>query len=334
MKKVFVLIVALGTCILVGFHFFSDNPAVDFLNSLDDQQKKITQLSLEDESRTYWHFFPDTMVDRAGIRIKDLSPEQKKLAFKLLENNLSEAGYDKTKRIIDLENVLAELDGDTIFRDAEKYHIAIYGNPEKDDIWAWSFEGHHVSLNFSIVNNNITIVPRFMGANPATIKSGKRKGERTLFNEEDLAIQLVNDLSKEQRELAIFQESSLKDIVTFNSSKVDPLAPVGIELNQLNDDQKKMLWRLINEYLLTMPNVLATQRMNNLKTEEVNEIRFGWAGSLIKSKPHYYRIQGKTFLIEFDNINIDANHIHTVWRDFTGDFGRDLIKEHYQKNHH
>ncbi len=334
MKKIIIFILIIFTSGLFAFQLFNDDPIIQFLNSLDDKQKKITQLSFEDPSRNYWHFFPGTMVDRAGIRLKELNTSQKDLAFKLLKSFLSKVGYDKTLKIIDLERVLAELEGNKEFRDAEKYHIAIYGNPEKDSLWAWSFEGHHVSLNFSILNDKVSIAPRFMGANPATIKSGSRKGERTLANEEDLGIGLINDLSKKQQEIAIFQNTSLNDIVTFNISKVEPLAPVGIKMEQLNMKQQKLLMELIHVYLSTMPIELANKRMDNLRSEELDAIRFGWAGSTVISNPHYYRIQGKTFLIEFDNIQNGANHIHSVWRDFEGDFGKDLIKEHYQKSHH
>lgn len=334
MKKIIIFILIIFTSGLFAFQLFNDDPIIQFLNSLDDKQKKITQLSFEDPSRNFWHFFPGTMVDRAGIRLKELNTNQKDLAFKLLKSYLSEGGYDKTLKIIDLERVLAELEGNKEFRDAEKYHIAIYGNPGKDSLWAWSFEGHHVSLNFSILNDKVSIAPRFMGANPATIKSGSRKGERTLANEEDLGIRLINDLSKKQQQIAIFQKTSLDDIVTFNASKVDPLAPVGIKMEELSNEQQKLLMELIHVYLSTMPLDLANKRMEVLKSEEMSAIRFGWAGSTVISNPHYYRIQGKTFLIEFDNIQNSANHIHSVWRDFDGDFGRDLIKEHYQKSHH
>lgn len=334
MKKGIVLTLVLVTLASFAIKILNDNPVDIFLKSLNEEQLQTAQLPFEDESKEFFHFFPSTMVDRAGISLDKLNTSQKKLAFKLLEDHLSEAGYKKSLKIIDLERVLAKIEGNTEFRNPEKYYIAIYGNPDKDDFWAWSFEGHHLSLNFTIYKDVISVAPRFMGANPATIKSGKRKGERTLANEEDLGIQLINDLSTEQQQKAIFQTSSLNEIVTFNTSQITPLKPVGIKMKGLNKGQQKLLINLIYEYLSSMPVDLANKRLENLKLEEINDIQFGWAGSTSIEKPHYYRIQGKSFLIEFDNIQNSANHIHSVWRDFDGDFGRDLIKEHYHKSPH
>lgn len=334
MKKYLIIAIVLLTSVLFAFQLIKNDPAIKFLNSLNEEQREITQLPINDQSRYYWHFFPGTMVERAGIQLHELNTKQKELAFELLKVSLSEVGFDKTIKIIDLERVLAKQEGNPTFRDPEKYNIAFYGDPQKDSLWAWSFEGHHVSLNFSILNDKISIAPRFMGANPATIKSGSRKGERTLAKEEDFGLQLINNLTDKQQKTAIFQKTSLDDIVTFNSSKVEPLATVGIKMEQLNGKQQKILMDLIYEYLSVMPIELAKKRLNNVKSEELNNVRFGWAGSTDKSKPHYYRVQGKTFLIEFDNIQNNANHIHSVWRDFDGDFGRDLIKEHYHKSPH
>lgn len=240
----------------------------------------------------------------------------------------------KTQQIMVLETILAEQSGDNNFRDPEKYFAAFYGEPGKDNLWAWSFEGHHISLNFSIIGDQMSIAPRFMGANPATIPEGKRNGDRILGREEDFGFQLIYSLSDEQKSKTIFQSYSFSDIVTSNSTEVGPIKPVGIKMQALNKEQQHILLDLINEYISTMPAELATKRMNNLKEEEYDEIRFGWAGATEKGKPHYYRVQGKTFLIEFDNTQNNANHIHTVWRDFDGDFGRDLIREHYHSSGH
>lgn len=294
----------------------------------------MAQLPFEDVSRNTWHFLPGEMWSRAGISLHELNAPQKKLLFKLLEENLSKTGNEKTHKIIDLENVLAELTGDKVFRDPEKYYAAFYGDPKKDSLWAWSFEGHHISLNFTILDNQISMAPRFLGANPAIIGEGPRKGERTLAKEDDLGLQLINDLTPTQRQKAIFQKNSFPDIVTANAAEVRPLKPAGIGCEALDNDQQILLATLIDEYLSIMPTELATKRMNNLKKEEFGKIRFGWAGQTELGKPHYYRIQGNTFLIEFDNTQNNANHIHTVWRDFDGDFGKDLIKEHYQRSSH
>ncbi|MBK6284367.1 MAG: DUF3500 domain-containing protein [Draconibacterium sp.] len=164
-------------------------------------------------------------------------------------------------------------------------------------------------------------------------KEGSRKGERTLAAEEDLGFELINSFSESQKKKAIFQHKSYYDIVTTNSSEVSPLQPVGIKMKALNDSQQKNLFQLIDEYLAALPVELAKCKNEKLKSEEMNEISFGWAGGTKPGVGHYYRIQ-ENILIELDNSQNNANHIHSVWRDFDGDFGRDLIREHYQSSDH
>ena len=317
---------------MFAFQTKNQGPAVNFLNSLNQEQKNKAQMPFDADSKHDWHYFPASMYPRAGISIGELDEEQKQILFQLLRVSLSETGYNKTQQIISLENVLLEMSDNTSMRDPENYYTAFYGNPEKDSLWAWSFQGHHLSLNFTILNGKTEIAPRFMGANPATVKSGSRKGERTLAVEEDLGLELINSIQDKQK--AIFSARSPNDIVTGNTPEVDPLNPVGIKLEDLSAANQEILLRLIHEYLATMPDELAKKRAENLEKEEMDEIRFGWAGATHSGEPHYYRIQGKTFLIEFDNSQNNANHIHSVWRDFDGDFGRDLIREHYMNSDH
>ena len=309
-------------------------PTVDFLKSLTQAQRNKTQMLFNDQSRILWHYLPSSMFPRAGIQLNELDSNQKAKLDELLKTFLSETGYNKTMKIIDLENILLEISGDSIRRNPEKYSVAFYGNPEKDRLWAFSFEGHHISLNFTIHNGKVEIAPLFLGANPARILSGPRKGERTLQKEEDLGFELINSLSEEQRKMALFQEKPFFDIVTGKSTEVKPLRPVGIKYAQLTDNQQIIFLKLLDEYLSTLPAEQAEQRMNSIKYQEINEVRFGWAGATALGKGHYYRIQGKSFLIEFDNVQDKSNHIHTVWRDFDGDFGRDIIKEHYKNSEH
>lgn len=311
----------------------SPDPATAFLASLDAEQRETAQHAFDDMSREEWHFFPVSMWPRAGISLAKLNDSQEQLLFALLRENLSASGYDKTRRIIDLENVLAELEGNSAMRDPEQYHVAFYGDPAKDRLWGWSFEGHHLSLNFTVVDGEISMAPRFLGANPAIVLSGTRKGERTLAREADLGFALINALSAEQRQKAIFREDAFPDIVTSHASEVKPLDLAGIPLQEMSRAQQTILSELLMEYISAMPGDLAAKRMQNLREEEWGEIYFGWAGATKPGAPHYYRIQGRTFLVEFDNIQDNANHIHTVWRDFDGDFGRDLLREHYERDH-
>lgn len=319
---------------LAAFQVNKKDPAVVFVESLTEAQKKNVMKPFDHETKEVWHFLPSTLWPRKGLELRDLDKSQRILLFELLQNNLSEIGYEKVLKIIDLENVLIEIKNNVYMRDPENYNVNFYGNPSEDDVWAWTFEGHHISLNFANVHGKVSIAPRFYGASPAIIPSGSRKGERTLAMEEDLGLQLIQGMTAAQKEVAIIQADVFPDIVTTNESKVDPLNPKGIQLKELSKPLQKTLLLLIDTYLSNMPDELASKRMKKLKKEELDEIRFAWAGATELGKGHYYRVQGKTFLIEFDNVQNNANHIHSVWRDFDGDFGRDLIKEHYHKSHH
>jgi len=332
MKSLLILISTI-TIGLIGINNLQTNPAQDFLNSLNEEQIESVLYPFDDIKRELWSFLPGSIMWRPGLKLDQLSKKQQSLLFKLLQESLSESGYNKALKIIDLENVLADRDKDTIFRDAKNYTVSFYGNPENNSLWAWSFEGHHLALKFTYTQQGVAFTPRFMGADPATIDWGPRKGERTLAKEEDYGLQLIHSMTTDQKQKTIFKKQTYFDILTSNAVEVSPLKSVGIKMKDLNQIQKSILENLILEYLSAIPNDIATLRMKKLKQEDYDEIRFGWAGATENGKGHYYRIQGKSFLIEFDNLF--GNHIHTVWRDFEGDFGRDLIKEHYQKlNHH
>jgi hypothetical protein len=333
MKKI--ILITLTVAISIGLISLNrTSPAVRFLESLNDAQLNKVLMPFDDRSRKDWHYLPAKTWSRSGLELGDLNDHQKKVFSQMLQSFLSRSGYDKTRKIIELENVLAELEGNPDLRDEGAYYIAIYGDPRNDSLWSWSFEGHHLSLNYTISNGKLSTAPRFFGANPATIPEGNRKGERTLDREEDLAFELINSLSDAQKKDAIFQDVAFMDIVTTNATEVSPLRPVGIETNKLNVKQKELLKQLLKEYLSSIPRDIAIEREKKINEDEFDKIRFGWAGALNKEQGHYYRIQGKTFLIEFDNTQNQANHIHTVWRDFDGDFGVDLIREHYMNSNH
>ncbi len=305
-----------------------------FINSLNDAQKKKVLFSFNELNRYEWHYVPPTQIPRQGIAIKNLAADQKESVNLLLQAFLSKEGYDKTKNIMALENVLHELQPNNNSRISENYFLAIYGIPKKDSVWGWKFSGHHVALNFTVIKDKIAFAPFFFGANPATVTSGMQKGLRVLKAEEDLGFELLNSLTQSQKQKAIFQSEAFSDIVTTNSAKATPLNPTGIFAKDITLEQKTILNKLIAAYLSSMPPKLAKLRMNKIRSEDMDSLCFGWAGDTIPGKPHYYRIQGKTFLIEFDNTQNNANHIHTVWRDFNGDYGLDLLKEHYRNSPH
>ncbi len=312
----------------------TSNAMERFLATLDDAQKEKVLLPLDDASRERWHYFPSSMWPRPGLSLHDLNAEQEAALFALLQASLSEIGYGKVRQIMSLESVLRELEGNARLRDPRAYWVAVYGNPAGQRPWAWSFEGHHLSLNFTVVRGQVAASPRFLGANPATIRSGPRQGERTLQQEQDLAFELLHSLTPEQQRRALIAPKAYPDILSGNESRVKPLPQEGLPAAALDARQQALLRRLIDEYLSVLPPALADTRRRKIESEDWSALHFAWAGSTAPGRPHYYRIQGNTFLIEFDNSQDGANHIHSVWREFDGDFGRDLLQEHYRTAPH
>ncbi len=304
-----------------------------FIQSLHSEQRAKVVLPFYGLAPHGWSFYPASLVFPNGIAVKDLDSLQKSLLYDFMKGYLSETGYDRTRAIMDLENVLLTLEPDNPHRIPENYYMAIYGTPHADSTWGWSFQGHHVVLNFTIVKGKIAYTPFFFGSNPAEIKEGPSQGYRAISTEEDIAYALINSLSGDQIEKAVFQAAPFVEIVTFVASQVSPLPEVGIPASEMSGVQKNLLHLLLSAYLSAMPDDIAAARLNRIKTEDGDMIYFGWAGSVKKGEPHYYRIQGKTFLVEFDKTQNMANHIHMVWRDFDGDFGRNLLLEHYQHDH-
>jgi hypothetical protein len=317
--------------------------ASKFLASLTPEQRQKATFTFEDETnRLDWHFIPR---ERKGLPLKELDQKQQDLALALLRTGLSAQGYKKATSIMQLETVLGEIEakaraasgrgGNGITRDPSMYFFSVFGTPGAKPGWGWRVEGHHVALNFTIVNGElIATSPSFFGQNPAEVKEGPQQGLRILRGEEDLGRDLLKALNADQRKTATIDVKAPNDIVSFNSKKADPLSPEGVAAAQLTPPQRDMLKKLIDEYASQMTTDLAADRMEKIQKAGFDKVHFAWAGEAEHGQPHYYRVQGPTFLIEYDNTQNNANHIHSVWRDFDGDFGRDLLREHVRSVAH
>jgi hypothetical protein len=303
-----------------------------FLASLSAEQREKAVFEFADAERLNWHFIPR---ERLGLPLKEMSEPQRELARALLRAGVGQRGYVKANTIIELELVLRELGGNPTTRDPELYFFSIFGTPSATGPWGWRTEGHHLSVNFTVAGGTaVATAPAFFGANPAEVRTGSRQGLRALAAEEDLARELVTSLDAGQRATAIIATEAPRDIVTANAVEVDPLSPAGIAVTALQPAQRSLLLRVVDEYLARMSDELAAARRATLEQTDFGRVTFAWAGSIERGQPHYYRIQGPTFLIEFDNTQNNANHVHSVWRDFDGDFGRDLLREHYRNAPH
>ncbi|MGH9719410.1 MAG: DUF3500 domain-containing protein [Bryobacteraceae bacterium] len=302
-----------------------------FLSSLTADQKAKATFKFDDDERLNWHFIPKV---RKGLPFREMSSHQKHLASALLSAGLSQAGYIKATTVMSLEDVLRIQEKDAgERRNAEGYFFSVFGEPGDKGTWGYRVEGHHLAQNFTIVNGKVADSPTFYGANPAMVKDGPRKGLRVLAREEDLGRELLNALDEGQKKVAVVDKTAYKDIFTMASRKAAlENQPNGLSASKMNSKQYAMLMGVIEEYAGNMPDQLAQARMEQVKKAGKN-IFFAWAGVAEIGGPHYYRVQAPSFLIEYDNTQNNANHIHSVWRDINGDFGMDLLKQHYQTSH-
>jgi uncharacterized protein DUF3500 len=321
--------------------------ATKFLASLTPEQRQQGTFAFNSDERLHWHFIPSETFQRNGLTIKAMNESQRKLAHDLLKAGLSQRGYLTASQIMDLESTLGVIEsaqraaattpgrGNPMVRDPEKYFVSVFGTPSAKDTWGWRVEGHHVSLQFTVVNGTLVAgAPTFFGSNPAEVREGPKKGLRILGAEEDAARALVTALDANQRTKAIINTTAPNDMVTMNKVDITPLSPVGITADALNASQRELLMKLIDVYTGYMASDIAADRTTKLKKAGVEKIGFAWAGPVERGQKHYYRVQGPTFLIEYDNTQNDGNHIHSVWRDFDGDFGRDLLREHVKSTPH
>ena len=305
--------------------------AQKWLSSLSEEQRGRATFAFDSEERLRWHFVPNEMHPRKGIQFKEMSEPQRALAHALLKTGLSARGYLTATEIIALENVLQVVEGPQrrFPRDPEAYQFTIFGTPGDKKAWGWRFEGHHISLRFDVVNGQMTASsPAFLGSNPAEVREGPQKGKRVLGAEEDAGRALLEALSPEQRQVATVLPEAPNEMLTTNLPKADPQSPIGVQASAMTAAQREKLMALIEVYTSVMTPDVAAERMAKLRKSGLDKIAFAWAGGAERGKKHYYRIQGPTFLVEYDNAQNDGNHIHSVWRDFDGDFGRDLLREH------
>ncbi len=307
------------------------NAATKFLAGLSAEQRQQASFALDSEELTRWHYVPATQFPRNGLPIRAMNESQRALAQDLLRTGLSQRGYTQATTIMtDLEVILNAIENGSAMRDPEQYCFSIFGTPSATGAWGWRVNGHHLALYFNVANGTaVASSPAFFGSNPAEVRvDGPKKGLRVLGDREDTARALLLALDAGQRTTATLEGAAPGDIVTKTAAKVDPLSPAGVAASAMTPKQREMLMAVIETYTSSMAADIAAERLAQLRTAGLDRITFAWAGETEAGKKHYYRVQGPTFLIEYDNTQNDGNHVHSVWRDFAGDFGRDLLREH------
>jgi hypothetical protein len=328
--------------------------ALRFLDTLSPGLRDKATLPFEGEERFNWHYFPtclDSLPDaiqkfcqkRRGVSLQEMTGPQRIAAHALLHSALSSQGYLKATGIMFMEEVLREtelaLGRDpkvvTTLRDPELYFFTIFGKPSKDTPWGWRVEGHHLSLHFSSVTGElVAATPMFMGANPAVVAHGTHAALSILFAEAELARELLSSLDGQQNSQAIIAATAPQDIITGNSRKATMDTLAGLPASQMTGIQRSMLMRLIHQYATNFHSDLADGEIQKIQRTGIERIHFAWAGSKEPGKPHYYRIHSPKLLIEYDNTQDNANHIHTVYRDLENDFGEDMLRQHYKTGSH
>jgi hypothetical protein len=342
--RIVVAAVVVGLCGSSAIETFQHARAVDemtdaaraLLASLSDAQAQKATFAFDSEERSRHHFIPPEVFERHGMVYGDMNSEQRVRALDLLRSGLSQTGYLTAQQIMEVEGILALLEGPDrqSARDQEEYYVTVFGSPAADATWGWRWEGHHLSLHFTIVDGEPTVsTPTFLGANPANVPEGPRRGLRAMKAQEDTARELLALLDAGQRDKAIFDDVAPTNVVTGAALEVDPLDPIGVPATELTPAQRDQLMAVIDSYIDLMADDIAALRKQEVQAGGLDDIHFAWAGSTERGEVAYYRVQGPNFLIEFDNTQENPNHIHAAFRDFDGDLGRDLLREHVARAH-
>ncbi|MEM7657147.1 MAG: DUF3500 domain-containing protein [Bacteroidota bacterium] len=310
--------------------------AEQFLGRLEETQREAVIFPFTDSMRYNWHFIP--MDSRIGIPLEEMNELQREAAANLMRSTLSEQGYEKIEAIRGLELVLREVENrppDDRRRHPEKYYFAFFGSPSADAPWAWRYEGHHTSLSFSSVNEElVAVTPAFLGSNPAIVREGSNVGMEVLKAEQDLGREFVKGLAPNQLEKALILEEAPGDVLTFVDREIKLTEFEGLAASEMNADQQQELRALLQVYTGNMQADIAADQWRRIEESGFEKLYFAWAGSLEPGEGHYYRIHGPTLLIEYDNVQNNNNHVHTVWRDLQYDFGGDLLQQHYENSDH
>jgi quercetin dioxygenase-like cupin family protein len=315
----------------------AEESARAFLNALDPSARSAAAFPFDSPVRTTWNFVP---MERQGLQFGSMTPAQRGNVDALLHSALSDGGFATAQRIIAHESILRALEQEAgvrsfAQRDPARYIAAVFGTPSADSVWGWRVEGHHLSVNVTRVDGEPQVVtPLFMGANPARVPSGPNAGLRILAAEEDEGRALVRMLPAARRTRAVISDSAYGEIVTRNDPKARPLALEGLAAADMSPQEQAQLRRLLGVYLARMAPEVARDQLARIERAGFGRLHFAWAGELEPGRPHYYRIHGPTVLVEYDDVQSNANHVHTVWRDLERDFGGDLLREHYAKHKH
>ena len=325
--------------------------AVAFLGSLDGVQLSKIQFELSDmDARTRWSNLPSMFYERGGLRTGDVTVTQRHHLHALMRASTSSQGYLKIAGVMWLDDVLSEAASERGASgrmaelieswSTENYWISIFGNPETDEQWGWLFTGHHLAASFTVVGDDVAFTPLFLGAEPYTVETGPYAGWRILSHERERGYKLVQTLTNEQRALAVLGEAVPNDIFEGPGQRNRLESIEGIQASALSETQQILLWELIEEYVRNADHHAANTQLAKIRSDGLEALRFAWIGPTERLESrYYYRVHGPSLLIEYvreRGVGGDengSNHIHTIVRDPSNDYGEDWLGAHYEEHH-
>jgi hypothetical protein len=335
--------------------------AMALYDHLDGEQRGRVVVPMQEDNRMHWNFLPES--GRRGVALREMTHTQRYLAHRLMAQCLSVEGYAQVVQVMSLEHVLRELNAPVFghvaahFRDPDGYFLTFFNQPQPDSDWGWRLVGHHLSLNFTVAGQDLmAATPLLLGSEPAQIGPF-----RILGNEENLGFSLLTMLDKDQAATATIHPVPPPD---FASRCVPVLGdeewpdvhgvgrrdapitdadrealkwvknqPRGLSRKRMGADQQKALDQLLEAFVARLKPDQSGREMDRIREAGQDAIHFVWAGSHRIDEPHYFRLEGPVTLIEFDNTEDNANHVHCVWRDPTNDFGADILGLHRAAQH-
>lgn len=297
------------------------------LTTLNTQQRNATLFGFGTRDRTAWNFMLGSR--RApGLALEQMTVEQKDLALDLLASGTSSLGLEKAENIMLQQDILRDEWGKgSADRNRERFSLQIYGEPNATAPWSWRWEGHHLSLTFTMVNDQIvSTTPSSFSSEPNTVPSGPHAGLVVLKEEETLGRALFTDFSDANRRTALISSASPGNIQSNSGTEISVARQqAGLALGEMSASQSDIAKRLLEVYILdVLPRPLAAQQQARLNSEDIDAIRFGWGGADLGGSI-YYRLTGANILIEFASLRNQPQHLHAVFHDTARNFGRHVL---------
>jgi hypothetical protein len=317
--------------------------AQQFIAALTPEQRKTTSFTVDDTEWRRWNNVH--RAQRAGISFKEMTEPQRERAFDLLKAGLSARGLEKTRNVMKLNETIAEITKRFEEYGEWLYHITVMGEPHATEPWGWQLEGHHLIINYFVLGDQVVMTPSFMGSEPVIAEAGKYAGTKVMQEEQAKGLALMQALAPDQQKKALIETE--KKMVNkaqgqaFRDNLQIPYA--GLKVSEMNEKQKSLLTDLVAEYVGNMSEAHAKVRMQEVRAQ-LNDTYFGWIGEAAADSVFYYRIHSPVILIEFDHQTPVAlpgpkepnrQHIHSVVRTPNGnDYGKDLLRLHYEQHQH